>query len=102
MNAREHPMARSRRVRKEREFVAWHLFPHCPPPLPVTIRLTRYAPSRGLDSDNLQSSLKAVRDAIAQWLGINDADESQARYAYAQARLHVYAVRIEFLQEQTP
>jgi hypothetical protein len=105
MNAREHPMTRSRRVKAERATVAWYLawaFAKRRPPLPVTIRLTRYAPSRGLDSDNLQSSLKAVRDAIAQWLGINDADESQARYAYAQARAAIYAVRIEFLQEQAP
>jgi hypothetical protein len=105
MNAREHPMARSRRVKAERATVAWSLvqaFGKRRPSPPLVIRLTRYAPSRGLDSDNLQSSLKAVRDAIAQWMGINDADETQARYAYAQARAPLYAVRIEFLQEQHP
>jgi len=103
MNAREHPMARKRRVKAERAVVAWSLvkaFRASRPTLPLVIRLTRFAPSRGLDSDNLQSALKAVRDAIAQWLGINDADESRARYAYAQARAPAYLVRIEFIPSQ--
>jgi hypothetical protein len=38
---------------------------------PLTIRLVRVAPRR-LDSDNLARSFKAVRDGIADWLGIDD------------------------------
>lgn len=41
------------------------------PPLPVTVRLVRVAP-RTLDSDNLQGSLKAIRDGVADWLGVDD------------------------------
>ena len=37
------------------------------------IRLTRVAP-RGLDSDNLAGALKAVRDGVADALGVNDGD----------------------------
>lgn len=44
------------------------------PALPCTIVLTRIAP-RGLDTDNLAMSVKAVRDGIADWLGIDDKDE---------------------------
>jgi len=36
-----------------------------------TIMLTRVAP-RKLDDDNLSSGFKAVRDGVADWLGIDD------------------------------
>ena len=39
--------------------------------LPVTVVLTRVAPRR-LDGDNLQSGFKAVRDGVADWLGVDD------------------------------
>ena len=42
-----------------------------PPQTPMTILLTRVAP-RKLDSDNLSSGFKAVRDGIADWLQIDD------------------------------
>jgi len=41
---------------------------------PMTITITRIAP-RKLDSDNLASSAKAVRDGIADGLGIDDGSE---------------------------
>lgn len=45
------------------------------------IELTRCA-SRKFDSDNLVSSFKAVRDGIADWLGINDgSDRIEWRYS---------------------
>jgi hypothetical protein len=36
--------------------------------------MTRLGPSAGLDSDNLAGALKAVRDGVADWLGIDDRD----------------------------
>lgn len=42
-----------------------------PPGVPLTIILTRVG-ARRLDTDNLASSMKAVRDGIADWLGIDD------------------------------
>jgi len=74
LNGREHHMARHRRVKTEREAVAWLLRGKRPPAPPVVVTMTRLAPSSGLDSDNLQGALKAVRDELAMWLGLDDAD----------------------------
>lgn len=46
------------------------------------ITLTRYG-KRKLDDDNLRGALKAVRDGIADAIGIDDGDAS-VRYEYAQ------------------
>jgi hypothetical protein len=50
----------------------------------LTVRLTRIAPRR-LDSDNLAGALKAVRDGVADALGLDDADGS-VRWLYDQRR----------------
>ncbi len=42
--------------------------------LPCEVHLTRLAPSGGLDFDNLVSSGKAVRDGVADALGVKDND----------------------------
>ena len=44
------------------------------PPLPVVVTLTRLAPGNPMDSDNLSSACKPVRDAVALWLGVADGD----------------------------
>lgn len=49
----------------------------------LQITLTRIG-ARKLDSDNLAGSMKAVRDGIADALGINDGDESAAVWCYSQ------------------
>ena len=41
------------------------------PVFPIVVTITRLGP-RALDSDNLASSGKHVRDAIATWLGVDD------------------------------
>jgi hypothetical protein len=96
MNVREHWAVRSKRVRSERHATAWALSRHERPRLPCTVRLTRVAPSNGLDDDNLCSSLKGVRDQVAQWLGVDDRHRERVRYVYAQVR-GPWAVRIEWL-----
>jgi hypothetical protein len=57
--------------------------------------LTRIAPprSKGLDSDNLQRALKAVRDAVADQLGVNDGDK-RVIWLYQQAT-GPWAVEVE-------
>lgn len=63
---------------------------------PLIVRMTRL--SRGeLDDDNLRGALKAIRDGIADALGINDRDPRvEWRYAQAKASKEMpYAVRIE-------
>ncbi len=78
-NAREHHMARSRRVKRERDLVTLVLRGTIARTMmavaPLSVTITRVAPSRGLDDDNAVSSAKAVRDAIAGVLGIDDRDE---------------------------
>lgn len=41
--------------------------------VPCVVTLTRIAP-RGLDGDNLQGALKAIRDGVADGLGVDDGD----------------------------
>lgn len=79
MNAREHYMARSRRVNREKQIVTFVLRGTVARDMmamaPLAVTITRIAPSSGLDDDNAVSSAKAVRDAIAAMLGIDDRDE---------------------------
>lgn len=51
---------------------------------PVTVALTRISP-RKLDDDNLAGGFKAVRDGVADWLGINDGSERMT-WLYAQRK----------------
>lgn len=73
-NARGHWAARHWRAREQRAMVLLVLRSRVgvrPPPMPLRIRLVRVSP-RKLDGDNLQGALKAVRDGVADYLGIND------------------------------
>lgn len=94
LNGREHHMARHRRVKREREAVSWMLRGK-PPAAPLVVTLTRVSPSSGLDDDNLVGAMKACRDQIAQWLGIDDGDPS-VQYRYAQQRADKWAVILDF------
>jgi len=98
LNAREHPMRRSSRVKRERLATSWALqAAHVPHDLaPCLVALTRHAKNR-LDSDNLQGAFKAVRDAVAQWLQTDDRSEA-IEWAYRDRYEGGAAcVRIEFL-----
>jgi hypothetical protein len=94
MNAREHHMARSRRVKSERATVGWYLRAFTKPALPLIVTLTRIAPSAGLDDDNLASALKSCRDSFAEWIGVDDRHRDVVRYRYEQER-GAWGVRIE-------
>lgn len=83
-NDREHHFARARRVKREKEIVGWNLRAQRPPAGLVRVVLTRMKAGKGLDGDNLQGSLKAPRDAVAEWLGRDDADPT-IQWVYAQA-----------------
>jgi len=84
-NLRGHWAKRARRVRQQRlaarTMVGTHLrtLPADDPlraaAPKLAVRLTRIAPRR-LDSDNLTATLKAVRDGVADALGLDDGDES--------------------------
>lgn len=64
------------------------------PALPCVVTITRLANSNGLDSDNLLSSAKGIRDQIAAWLGVDDRDP-RVTWEYAQERAKEYGVRVE-------
>jgi hypothetical protein len=61
----------------------------------TVVTLTRIAP-RKLDTDNLQGALKAVRDGVADALGIDDG-AGKVAWAYGQekGRAKEYAVRVD-------
>jgi len=77
-NSREHHFARARRVAREKNIVTLVLRGTVARSMmvlaPLTVTITRVAPSKGLDSDNAVSSAKAVRDAVAGVLGVDDGD----------------------------
>jgi hypothetical protein len=61
------------------------------------VALTRIAP-RSLDGDNLQGSLKAVRDGVADALGVDDGDPLVTwNYSQRKGAPKQYAVEIQIL-----
>jgi hypothetical protein len=97
LNAREHWRTRHRRVRAERLF-AFHGIRQLGLkviPVPVVVVMTRLSP-RTLDSDNLQGALKAIRDGVADALGMADNDPRiEWRYAQEKCGRGDFGVRIE-------
>ena len=90
LNSHEHWRKRQRRAREQHDIVGCILGPTAArraiAQAPLVVTLTRIAPSRGLDEgDNLPSSQKHVRDAVAKVLGIDDRDP-RVRWIYAQSR----------------
>lgn len=65
-----------------------------PPVFPLVVTITRVAP-RQLDDDNLARSGKAVRDQVAELLGVDDRDPRVTwRYAQERAGAREHACRI--------
>ena len=101
-NIRVHWAVRAKRVKAQRLAVSMVLGSRRSlidrPPYVVT--LCRVAPSKGLDTDNLCSSLKASRDAVAAILGIDDGDARITwRYAQRRGKPKEYAVEILILHD---
>ncbi len=97
-NQRGHWGKRARRAKKQRE-AAGLLVRTARCALPnsgdVTIMLTRIAP-RALDTDNLASGLKAVRDGVADALGVDDGSARiEWRYSQERRKPGEYAVLVE-------
>lgn len=63
--------------------------------IPCSVKLTRRG-LRAMDSDGLAISFKAIRDGIADRLGINDNDE-RVTWVYSQERAKGYSVRVEII-----
>ena len=97
-NTRECWQSKHRRAKSQRGIVKMMLFSHrrkLPGDEGGTIILTRIAP-RGLDGDNLQRSFKAIRDQVAEEIGIDDGD-ARLTWFYRQekGKPKEYAVRVE-------
>lgn len=117
-NAREFWADRARRVKEQRTAarsalsratktspvgakrgqLRWDGWGHLGNPESLVVTITRIAPRR-LDSDNLARSAKAIRDGVADWLGIDDGDE-RIDWRYAQRRggmgEHAVEIRVEW------
>lgn len=89
-NRREHWATRARRAKGQRTVtrleVARKLGYGRTPAIdfPVAATLTRIAP-RALDDDNLRGALKAVRDGVADALGVDDRDP-RVEWCYGQRK----------------
>lgn len=96
-NIREHWSVRHRRAAAHR--LAALVVPKCLP-LPCAVTIERLYCGRGqqMDDDNLASAGKALRDGIAQRLGVDDADPS-VTWAYSQARSTENGVRVTITSE---
>lgn len=102
-NLREHWATKARRVKRERAEVLLTLRSQWGELMTAwqgaaRITITRIAPradSNPLDGDNLQAACKATRDAIADWLKMDDGD-ALLTWVYAQKRgkPREYAVEI--------
>lgn len=70
---------------------------------PILVTLVRMSPSSGLDDDNLRGALKAVRDQVAEELGLANDRDPRVTWEYGQERAsrrdltlaNGYGVRIE-------
>lgn len=105
LNAREHWVRVHRRKREQRDAVTAELRlrgGYAPrgalatAPL-LRVRMVRVYDGRGrqMDSDNLDGAFKAIRDAIALWLGRDDAPGCGVEWETGQERGESAGVRIE-------
>lgn len=100
-NQREHWAKKARRAREQRSFTMLYLRANCRGwacPEQRTVTLTRIG-KKLLDDDNLRGACKSVRDGVADFLGVDDADP-RVTWEYGQLKGKEYAVRIE-IKERT-
>lgn len=83
-NLREHHMSRANRAKCQRKTAATECARAKRVPMPLTVMLTRLGKQR-LDDDNLAHAFKAVRDGVADALGIKDNDP-RVQWLYAQEK----------------
>lgn len=89
MNAREHHMAKARRAKQEKQTVGMTLLTVTPIRPPCVVTLTRIYAGNAKAMDEgcgLNASFKAVRDAVAAWLGTDDGPRGGLTFRYSQER----------------
>ncbi|MES2359939.1 MAG: hypothetical protein V4529_16490 [Gemmatimonadota bacterium] len=96
MNLREFWAKKAKRAAQHRWLAATHLQSasgcRLPDILPAVVSIKRLAP-RFLDSDNTVAACKAIRDGVADWLGVDDADE-RVMWVYTQLKSKAYGCLI--------
>lgn len=93
-NTREHWRVKANRKHKQRNRVAFELAKaDWPRQKPRVIHFTRIG-KRELDSDNLQSAFKQIRDEVCARLGCDDGDKA-IRFEYDQRTGKEYAIVIK-------
>jgi hypothetical protein len=95
LNAREHWRARSRRVKAERVAAGLAVKAQLGrDPRPCTVTMTRLSFGT-LDDDNMQGAMKAVRDGIADAIGVSDNDPAICwQYAQERCKRGEYGVKV--------
>ena len=95
-NIHAHWTKRAARAAMQREtsYLVTKTHKHISSRPPATVLLVRVGRNL-LDSDNLQGSLKAVRDGIAQVWGCGDAPSGPIVWAYDQMIGHEYGVLVK-------
>ena len=101
-NTRGHWARKAERTKQARGLALTMLRAHGPRwdgTTPLAVILTRIAPCK-LDDDNLRSSLKATRDGVADWLGIDDRNP-RVRWLYDQEKRapRTYGVRVHVTED---
>lgn len=100
LNLREHWSARAARAKRQRSVARMMCRAQAVAVgLPAVVTMTRIAPSRGLDDDNLAGALKSVRDGIADAFGVDDRDP-RIVWRCAQGRGKQYWVEVEIAGAQ--
>jgi hypothetical protein len=95
LNDRVHHYARAKKVKEARGNARMVVMQRARNwTLPCVITLTREGPGT-LDDDNLQGALKAIRDGIADALGIDDRNPV-VKWEYAQVRMKQWGVLVEW------
>lgn len=74
MGARMGAAAKVKKQRADVDMVLRSKLGNTPPEPPLTVTVTRVAPGQLDAHDNLPGSCKAIVDAIAAWLGLDDRD----------------------------
>lgn len=94
LNVREHWAKRAKRAKMERFLASIAVSRKSRALPPCAVLLTREAP-RGMDQGcGLNASLKAIRDGVADALGVNDNDP-RVTWAYDQRKSKTYGVVIQ-------
>lgn len=95
LNVKMHWAKKAKIVKQQREVVAWQLrTQRHKVTLPCVVILTRFGQRR--DEDNSIGSLKAVRDEVAKFIGVDD-DDPRLSFIYKQAPAPKQGIRIELL-----